>query len=285
MIAALPLLGRVALSAAASVLQKKITSAGVDSAQLWKATYGWMALPAALALVLTWRQSVASGFWFNAIVAGLLDAVGNLAMVAALRSTHLSIFGPLNGFRPLLALVFGWIVLGEQPSALGIAGVLITVVGVALLLRDEESDHSASQRGRMLALRVLGLALSTFAAVFLKRAVLAAPTGLTLGVWVLCGLPVFWIFSLLTARSARDVTPATENPFLSTHAALFFVMQWLTLEVFRTTLLAYSFAFFQLGMVLQVVLGHWLFHEPHFARRLLCCAIIGLGALLITAAL
>jgi len=59
-------------------------------------------------------------------------------------------------------------------------------------------------------------------------------------------------------------------------------MQWLTLEVFRTTLLAYSFAFFQLGMVLQVLIGCFVFREGQLFRRLVCCAIMVLGALLIS---
>jgi hypothetical protein len=78
---------------------------------------------------------------------------------------------------------------------------------------------------------------------------------------------------------------AGARTLLAGHAAIFFVMQWLTLEVFRSTLLAYSFAFFQLGMVLQVLIGHRVFHEPHFRRRLACCGIIGAGALLVTLAL
>src|SRR5262245_125659 len=129
---AVALLGRVFLSASASTLQKKLTLGGVETVALWRSTFVWMAIPAAAVLAMTWKQ-VSPGFWHNAIAAGLLDALGNLAMVAALRSTDLSIFGPLNGFRPVLALLFGWVFLGEQASLLGSAGVATTVVGVALL--------------------------------------------------------------------------------------------------------------------------------------------------------
>jgi drug/metabolite transporter (DMT)-like permease len=279
----LALLGRVLFSAAANTLQKKLTLLGTPIPRLWNITYALMALPAVVAFFFVWKRPVGSDFWINAIIAGALDALGNLAMVAALRSTHLSIFGPLNGFRPALALFFGWVFLGEQPSLLGIFGVVLTVIGVVLLLRDEGGN--ASTAWRMLALRATGLALSTFAAVFLKRAKLASSPAHTLAIWILCGLPVFWLFSL-KARAAQGVFIAgPQFPLLLAHSAAFFAMQWLTLLVFRSTLLAYSFAFFQLAMVLQVFLGHWLFDEPHFGRRLLCCAIIGLGALFISLAL
>ncbi len=283
MTAALALPGRVLFSATASALQKKLTLGGVETIRLWRVTYALMAIPAALTLALSWKGSTNTQFWHNAVLAGLLDALGNLAMVAALRSSDLSIFGPLNGFRPVLALLFGWVFLGEQPTALGGLGVGVTVIGVALLLCDEDSNPSARATWQMPALRALGLSLSTFAAVFLKRATLAGSTGLTLGVWIISGVVVFGLFSLRRAQPQQTV-PDKRGVLLVFHAAVFFVMQWLTLEMFRTTLLAYSFALFQLGMVLQVLIGRWLFHEGHFGRRLACCGIIGAGALLIALA-
>jgi drug/metabolite transporter (DMT)-like permease len=281
----LALFGRVLLSVSASTLQKHLVRRHVRSALLWRVTYTWMAVPSVVLIALAVTQRSTAGFWINAVIAGVLDALGNLAMVAALRRTDLSIFGPLNGFRPVLALVFAWIFLSERPSGLGVAGVLITVIGAGLLLRDEKPPDEATraEKWSMLGLRVLGLALSTFAAVFLKRAALAGGTGMTLGVWVLCGLPVFWLWA--RARDgAVDPRPENERRFLLVHALVFFLMQWLTLEVFRSTLLAYSFAFFQLAMVLQVFIGRWLFEEKQFGRRLVCCGIIGLGAGLITIA-
>jgi drug/metabolite transporter (DMT)-like permease len=284
MTAALALPGRVLFSATASALQKKLTLSGVETIRLWRVTYALMGVPAALALAVSWRGSVNAQFWQNAILAGLLDALGNLAMVAALRSSDLSIFGPLNGFRPVLALLFGWVFLGEQPTALGALGVGLTIIGVALLLRDEDGNPSARATWRILALRALGLSLSTFAAVFLKRATLAGSTGLTLGVWILSGVVVFGVFSLRRAKQQPVRHDTGAVLLLVLHAVVFLVMQWLTLEMFRTTLLAYSFALFQLGIVLQVLIGRWLFHEEHFGRRLVCCGIIGTGALLITLA-
>ena len=271
----LVLLGRVLLSVGASALQKHLTRRGTDGMALWRATYLWMALPACLILALAFHRDLPIEFWWNAIAAGVLDALGNLAMVAALRRSDLSVFGPLNGFRPALALLFGWLFLREAPTVLGTIGVGVTVAGAAMLLRDEESQ--AGGRRQMLALRVAGLGLSTFAAVFLKRATLTGGPELTLAVWILCGLPVFWL-----GPASRDERSIFQRNWLILHAGVFFLMQWLTLHVFAATLLAYSFAFFQLAMVLQVFAGRWLFDEPHFRKRLLCCAVICAGAALIS---
>ena len=272
----LMLLGRVLLSVGASTLQKHLTQRGAGSATLWRVTYAWMALPACLILALGLRGGVTSEFWWNAVVAGVLDALGNLAMVAALRRTDLSVFGPLNGFRPVLALLFGWVLLREMPTVPGAVGVGVTVVGTAMLLRDEEPSKNGGTAWGIFGLRVTGLALSTFASVFQKRATMAGGPELTLGVWILCGLPVFWLWS-----SRQHESSNARRDLLMFHAAAFFIMQWLTLYVFATTLLAYSFAFFQLGMVLQVIVGHWMFNEPHFRKRLACCGVICAGAALI----
>ncbi|MSU32737.1 MAG: hypothetical protein EXS25_08790 [Pedosphaera sp.] len=55
----------------------------------------------------------------------------------------------------------------------------------------------------------------------------------------------------------------------------------MTVQVFQQSLLAYSFAFFQCSMVLQVIVGRVAFAEPAFLRRLIASVIMLIGALLI----
>jgi len=279
------LLGRVLLNASVATLQKRLTLQGIRGAEIWRISYAWMSLPALLMLALTLRQPVHAGFWRDAALAGLLDALGNLAMLAALASTDLSVFAPLNGFRPVLAMAFGWAFLGERVSWNGGLGVGVTVLGAALLLGNPGGGKTpwTAAAWKTLGLRALGLALSTLASVPFKRALLTGSSAATLGIWILCGLPVVWIGFRKTPPPPEEEPHVTrERGLVFAHAAIFFAMQWLTLEVFRTTLLAYSFAFFQLGMVLQVLIGCFVFREGQLFRRLVCCAIMVLGALLIS---
>jgi uncharacterized membrane protein len=273
------LFGRVILSVSASTLQKWLTSLHASGRRIWRVTYLCMVPPAIAAIVFSWRNDPGASFWRDAALAGLIDALGNLAALTALRQTDLSVFGPLNGFRPLLALLFGWIFLGEHVSAAGAFGVGVTVLGGALLLREENSAgfQWKPETGWRLFWRLFGISLSTFAAVFLKRAAHAGPTGMALGIWVISGAPIFW----LTRPAPSPLEAAPWNKLLIIHGFVFFGMQWLTLEIFKATLLAYSFAFFQLGMVLQVFAGALVFKERHLKKRLVCCAIIAGGALLI----
>lgn len=283
------LAGRVLLSVTASGLQKRHLVGGGDPGRFWWRCYLWM-LPAGL-LVTT--VSVArtglpgTAFWWNAALAGALDALGNLVMMWALRRTDLSVFGPLTALRPGLALIFGWIFLGEWPSGHGLAGLTVTVAGAVLLLGGPTGAPASAGRGgawKGIALRVGGLALSTLASVFLKQAVVSGNAEATLGVWIVVGCGFLWIgtwllpgLGALPAGTAKSPEPGWD----ALHAAGFFAMQWLTLWVFRDSLLAYSFAFFQTGMVLQILVGRVVFGEPAWLRRMAGAAVLGAGAALI----
>ena len=98
---ALLVAARAVFGVAANALQKRFVHGGVPVRRLWLATYIWMLLPA-LAIAAFQPVPQSPGFWRDAVMAGLFDALGNLAMVAALRATDLSVFGPLNALRPLL---------------------------------------------------------------------------------------------------------------------------------------------------------------------------------------
>jgi drug/metabolite transporter (DMT)-like permease len=271
----------VTRSVTASAIQKRLLNGGAGSRHLWVATYALALGPAIAATLAMWR-GVADGFWTTAIIAGILDAFGNLAMVAALRTADLSVFGPLNAIRPLLALIFGWMFLGEVPNNTGLIGIAVTVFGAYFLLRE---DSGAPSKARVkdalgvLGFRMLGIVLSIAASVFLKRAALLGSAEATIAVWDVSGLVCLFAFQFVERGHA--IGKREDRSLLFVHACVFFIMQWITVRIFQTTLLAYSFAFFQLGMVLQVFVGKFFFNEPHFVRRLVACIVMTLGSLLI----
>jgi drug/metabolite transporter (DMT)-like permease len=287
---------RILLSVSANGLQKRLLLDGLRVTPVWLATYMLMLVPG-LIFAVPCSLTVSAGFWVNVLLGGLLDAAGNLAMVAALSSTDLSIFGPLNAFRPMLALCFGWIFLGETPTLAGAAGVAVIIGGALTLLGGEtptapSAENNQSQPKprmnsaalRVLSFRLLGLSLSTIGAVFLKRAALAGPIGLTLGGWIACGL--LCLFVVTFARCRHPLALISEalrrHPaWLIAHTFTFFAMQWLTIRIFQQTLLAYSFAYFQLAMVLQVLCGRLFFREPHLRRRLAGAVVMCLGSALL----
>ncbi len=236
---------RVLLSVSASALQKRLVSRRTQLLGIWTETYAIMLPFVVLAALATWK--LPSGrFLIDSALAGFLDALGNLAMIAALRAADLSVFGPLNAIRPILALVFGWIFLKEVPNGPGVLGILITVAGAGFVLKGDsvEGATSSSRFGGCFGFRLLGFSLSTVASVFLKRAASEATAEMTLLGWISCGLICLVIYG--KARK-EGLFPRGENRWLALHAAAFLVMQWLTIKIFQTTLLSLRVCVLSIG--------------------------------------
>jgi drug/metabolite transporter (DMT)-like permease len=248
-----------------------------------------------MALVLAFPLPGVFPFWRDVAIGGILDALGNLAMVAALRSTDISVFGPLNAVRPILALAFGWIFLAESPTPTGLAGIAVTVFGGVILFsgpgenpvpgnKSEGYGNLFARVWKAVALRTLGLALGVVGAVFLKRAAEVGTAAETVAGWIACGLACLGICAIFWRgedRISHLQALRMHRKWLAVHSAVFLTMQLLTIRIFQETLLAYSFVFFQLGMLLQVLVGRIFFQEKSFGRRLIAATIMAMGSVLI----
>ena len=250
---------------------------GAGVTALWTANYAMILPLAFIAAAFQWVRPPSS-YWWDSMLGGVLDALGNLAMVAALRVSDLSVFGPLNAIRPIIALVFGWIFLKESPTYAGLFGIVITALGGIIVLKGDRANGSVEGIWKILAFRCSGLALGTIASVFLKRAALSVSAEMTVAGWIFFGLLTLVIFGIATGE---PLGPARAGKWIYLHVAVFFTMQLITIRIFKSTLLSYAFVFFQLGMILQVIAGKVFFDEPHFVRRFLGCIIMSAGAALI----
>jgi drug/metabolite transporter (DMT)-like permease len=282
---ALLILLRVLFSVSASALQKRLLLDRAPLSTIWTFTYGVIALPTLL-VVLAQHEHLSGEFWRCIALAGIIDALGNVAMVAALKTMDLSVFGPLNGLRPLIALIFGWAYLGEHPTSSGYLGIILTVAGTGVLMITEKrpETRSRAELWKALLLRLLGLALGVLAAVYLKRAAAIASVGATVAGWTGAGFACLVLLSLVfwpaEVRSGVKIL-LHHRSLLTLHALVFVSMQWVTIIIFKATLLAYAFVFFQLAMVLQVIIGCLYFREPQFRARFAASLVITLGSILI----
>jgi drug/metabolite transporter (DMT)-like permease len=227
-------------------------------------------------------------FGWAITLSSILAVTGNALLIAALRRSDLSILGPINAFKPVVSLVPGMIFLNEMPSPVGMAGILVVVVGSLLLSDPDSRGASGGLLGdRGVQLRLAALVLSALEAVFLKRALLAADVPATFGGWSILGFGLT-LFGVLAgaggSRAGRDgrvVKAAWPTAFalaLSTGA-----MQASTLLAFQGLKVGYALALFQISPILSVLLGHRVFGEPHLLRRLLGSGVMAAGAALIVA--
>ena len=70
----------------------------------------------------------------NIWLCAVLAVAGNVLLVAALRSTDLSVLGPINAYKAVLSLGLGIVLLREIPTEWGALGILLTVVGSVVVV-------------------------------------------------------------------------------------------------------------------------------------------------------
>ncbi len=103
-------------------------------------------------------------------------------LLRSLRSTELSIFGPLASFKPVISLLLGFVLFAEAPTLLGLVGVLVVLLGSAILTSEPRSIDgqrlSQAERRRGIRDRLLSTVMTAMASVFLKQALGTAASGM-----------------------------------------------------------------------------------------------------------
>ncbi|MGY6217217.1 EamA family transporter [Methylolobus aquaticus] len=280
--------GRILSSSFSSVFQKQLSHHGLHPFYIVATTYFILSLLAAPLIGLIDAPLLGGAFWINVCLASLLDVAGWMFLVISLSKTDLSVFGPLNAYKVVISTVLGVFFLGEIPSTQGIVGVAAIMVGSFFLTQ----SSAATDRGRAFGLlldrgvqaRFLSIILFSVGTVFLKNSVMYAGPFETLIFWSLFGLPLILLGNAWFIRDRFIQSVRASYPHLHTivmAGVLVFLMQYLTLVLLSRMLVAYALALFQLGMLLQVVLGHTLFNEGQFIRRLLAGSVMMAGSSLV----
>lgn len=294
MLTALFVLLRVVANPAANVFQKQLAQRAAHPLFIIGVTHALLALVALPLLAAdVGARSVALGaaFWVDMGICAVLAVAGNVLLVYALRSSDLSVLGPINAYRAVLSLAMGVFLLGEVPTAFGLAGVLLIVAGSSVIVdRVPGQSHGTAVlrffREPGVRLRFAAMFLSATEAVFLKRAVLLSSPVTTFLYWVILGLPVAAAAIALLLRREMGEESARLRHHWRTYLWLALTtgsMQLATLLTFGALQVGYSLALFQLSTLISVFLGYRYFQERNIGRRLVGSAVMVVGAVLIVA--
>ena len=282
---------RIAATSWANVVQKRMLYAHTYSPlALFTIEWGWMTL-----LTLPWWVSTFSlggMFWFWMTVTCLLEVPGNVMLLRSLRSTELSIFGPLASFKPAISLLLSFLLFAEVPTWLGMVGVLVVLLGSAILTSEPRNGTTTmltqAERRSGIRDRLLSTVMTAMASVFLKRTLELGSQWQALAAWSVMG----WVMALVWMAWQRwRVGIVIEKPLSSTNlratmlvAVALLVMQGCTIALFARMNVGYALALFQIGSLVSVLLGHRLFGEAHLVRRLIAATIMVAGAVIIIVA-
>lgn len=279
---------RIVANPVSNVFQKQLAQRSAEPLLTIVVTHGLLT-----ALVLPFLAGSSLGaldlaFWVNIVAAVLLAVGGYLFLWYALRSTDLSVLGPINAYKAVLGLLLAVVLIGEVPTLPGLVGVGLIVAGSYFVIdRVPGQAHGSAfrqfTREPGVQLRFAALICSATESIFLKRALLLSSPVTTFLVWtVLC----FAVAAIGTALQRRDVAAEVTRVRSEWRTYLGLavttgLMQLTTLVTFGKLQVGYSLALFQLSTLITVYLGHRYFAERNIRRRLIGSLIMVTGAILI----
>lgn len=280
--------GRILTNSWTNVVQKQLTNRRVRPLLIVAVSFLLLTLILIPVSLFISFEGLPPLFWVSVCLAALLDTPGNILLVKAVGEMDLSVFGPLNAYKPIIAMILGVLFLGEIPTWPGLLGLLVVFAGSLFLSTGDASTGframAALFRDRGVRYRLLSLVMIAAAAIFLKAAINRADALRTLVIWVFASTPVAYV-------SWRWLSPARGDGVFSALRAspgkflllvlLFLAMQGCTLLLFSMMDVAYALAVFQLSAVVSVLFGYTVFRESHILLRATGAVIMCAGAVII----
>jgi drug/metabolite transporter (DMT)-like permease len=274
------IIGLLALAAVVHSVWNLLSKQSID-----KQVFLWLAVIASLVIYVV-------PFWYLfrpfpliglgiAVVSGVLEAVYYLLLGTAYQLGDLSLVYPLaRGSAPLFVTLFALVLLGERPSAVGIAGILLIVAGIYTLhlrafdWRGLAAPVVALRRERVSQLALLvGVVIATYSVVD-KVGVTHVNPMLYIYVVFLVSALVIAPYMLL-ARRASVAREWGKNRFTIVAAGIMFVLAYVLVLIALTgTQVSFVASVREMSVVFGAALGTIVLREAFGPQKLV-------GALLI----
>ncbi len=277
---------RVLANPCSNALQKLLGSRGFAAPVLLALPHLGLTLLAVPLLVR--GRPVSTAFWSWCLLSAALAVAANWLIIEAIRRADLSLLGPINSYKPVVSLLPGMLLLGERPGPASLAGIGLVLAGSLLLMDPLRGPRrpgpwlSGLTKNPGVQLRFAALLLSSGEAVTLKRALALGGSPLTFAAWAVLGFVFVVPFAVRPlARQVRD----QNRPWSDANGMGLIgltittgLMQFCTLVTLEQLPVGVSLALFQTSTLVTVLLGHALFQEPHFQRRMAGAVVMAAGA-------
>src|SRR5881628_1520716 len=245
-------------------------------------------LPFALGtcLVRGW-PAIRPGFFTWCAVFGVSQTISTLALSKALKASEISLVTALWKVSLIILLGMAYVSIGERPSALGVAGVLLSASGVYLLnVRRARLSPWAplivlfTDRGQRWTL--LAAFFYAPSVITIKQATLASDAAMgTLGCYLAASLIVSVLALRTSARHFRAI-PRYWKEFVSLglFAALTTILQ---AKAYTMTLSSYVEAAKQVEILFAMAVGVLVFGEAQRVRESVAGAVVMLAGMVLLA--
>ena len=282
---------RILANPVSNVFQKQLADRSASPIFIIGMAHLCLAVTCIPLIVIAGAPAVSKDAWINMLAAATLAVSGNTLLVYALRSSDLSILGPINAYKSVIGLFLATFLIGEYPSAAGVAGVLLIVAGSYFVVDRQVGEPRSNAfvtfvRERGVQLRFAALVLAATEAVFLKRAILQSSPWTVFVLWSVLGVPLAGVASLVFRETSVRQQAEKVRRWWPTFLALAIttgLMQLTTVLTFGQMQVGYSLALFQLSAIVSVLLGHRYFQEKNIRKRLAGSLVMTAGAIMIVA--
>lgn len=277
---------RILINPLANLFQKQLT--GRRHPALLVNAYTYVALAVTLAPFLYWKQQailpfaqLPPAFFFWGLTGGILGALGNSFLVKAVEAGELSVLGPINGYKAIVGMLIGALLLHEYPNAYGIMGVLL-IIGGSYFVLDQPGERMSWTvlRRPAIKLRLWAMVLTGLEAVVGKKVIEASNID-----WCVIGWCVFGALCslVITAIKKPSRQTATSKDYWQFLLLVIFIgsMQYTTSFVFQQMDVGYALSFFQLSAIISIFLGHAIYREADIRKKLFGSLIMIAGSVLI----
>ena len=214
-----------------------------------------------------------------ALAGGLCGAAGNNYLIKALKYGDLSILGPVNAYKSVVAMFFGIFLLKELPSLAGLIAVGLIIWGSYFVFDASEYGFSWKLlKQKSIRFRIYALVLTAIEAVFIKNVV--AHTNVSVGFYLWCWFGALFSFINVILHGENFIPKISVNTVKKVGAIIICtgLMQYCTNFVFARMNVSYALALFQLSAILSVIFGWKYFRETRIKKKMLGTVIMVFGA-------
>lgn len=253
-----------------NVFQKILTNKGEASSVVNLYTYLGLTL---LGVMFCPHPIFSEAALFNILIMGLLGAIGNYFIIKALSEGELSTLAPINSYKPIIALFFGFFLLKEVPQCLEIIGIFF-IIGGTFFLGDKRILYNKATLYRFLALIFSGTE-----AIFIKKVIIMSDVLSAFLFWASAGL--IFSFCLLILSKHKINIKSCNIKYQLLLIFMVALMQYSTNYIFSKMNVAYALALFQLSTIVSVFLGVNIFKEKGLLKKVFASLIMIIGAIIL----
>jgi len=250
--------------------------------------YLFVSLFALLLIFFTGIPEIKPAFYYSILAASVIDVIASWCFLNAIASTQLAKTFPLVAFTPIFLLGTSFFILGELPTVLGLAGILLIVCG-AYLLRAESIKVGILEPVKLLLKEnssrymLMAAFLFSFLAVFFKKAILNSSPFFAFGATQLLST-LFLTLLFLKKKTLGVLFKKTADNFklLFVGSIVSFLAGLALFAALQLGLACYVVSVKRTSILFTIILGYIFFKEDNLIRGLVIGSIMVLGIFVIS---